>query len=181
MSRGSLFALLDLDLRTGIVRLHDESRLYLGRAIASEEAEKLHLRLVESWDELPGLPDVYAWRSIAYHMVQAGRKDDLRRLLLDFNYLQGKLSATDPNALIADYDYVVSEQEMKLIQSTLRLSAHVLARDSRELAGQLIGRLVGHETIKALLEQAAAAKAWPWFRPLAPSLTEPGGLMICSL
>jgi hypothetical protein len=27
------------------------------------------------------------WRWIAYHLVQAGRKDELRHLLLDFNYL----------------------------------------------------------------------------------------------
>ena len=26
-------------------------------------------------------------RWIAYHLVQAGRKDELRHLLLDFNYL----------------------------------------------------------------------------------------------
>jgi hypothetical protein len=43
------FSLLDLDLRAGIVRLHDEIRLYLGRAIASEEAQKLHLRLLEGY------------------------------------------------------------------------------------------------------------------------------------
>jgi hypothetical protein len=39
-----------------------------------------------TWDALPKLPDPYAWRWVGYHMVNAGRKDDLRRLLLDFNY-----------------------------------------------------------------------------------------------
>jgi hypothetical protein len=33
-------------------------------------------------------------------MVKAGRKDDLRRILLDFNYLQAKLAATDTNAAL---------------------------------------------------------------------------------
>ena len=85
--------------------LHD-----LQRDLIHKRREKdlpgLHLRLVEAWDALPKLPDPYAWRWVAYHMVQAGRKDDLRRLLLNFNYLQAKLAATDPNALIADYDYL---------------------------------------------------------------------------
>jgi len=59
---------------------------------------------VEAWDALPKLPDAYAWRWLAYHLVQAGHKDDLRQLLLNFGYLQGKLLATDVNALIGDYE-----------------------------------------------------------------------------
>jgi hypothetical protein len=48
--------------------------------------------------------DSYAWRWVGYHMVKAGRQDDLRQLLLNFNYLQAKLIATNANALIADYE-----------------------------------------------------------------------------
>ena len=70
--------------------LHD-----LQRDLIHKRREKnlpgLHLRLVQAWDALPKLPDAYAWRWVGYHMVKAGRKDDLRRLLLDFNYLQAKL------------------------------------------------------------------------------------------
>ena len=91
----------------------------------------LHLRLVEAWGALPKLPDAYAWRWIAYHLAQAGCKDDLSRLLLDFNYLEAKLAATDTNGLIADYDYLADKEEFPLIQSALRLSANVLARDPR--------------------------------------------------
>src|SRR5271166_281937 len=79
--------------------LHD-----LQRDLIHKRREKdlpgLHLRLVKAWDGLPKLSDPYAWRWIAYHMVQAGRKDDLQRLLLDFAYLQAKLEASDVNALI---------------------------------------------------------------------------------
>jgi hypothetical protein len=83
---------------------------------------------LETWNALPKLPDTCAWRWVAYHLVQAGRKDDLRQLLLNFEYLQAKLKFTDANALIADYDYLV-EEEFRLIQSAIRLSAHVLAHD----------------------------------------------------
>ena len=70
-----------------------------------------------------------------------------------------------------------------MIQSTLQLSAHALARDPRQLAGQLIGRLFGNiaPVIQALVKQAAEGKAWPWLRPLAPSLTAPGGPLIRTL
>jgi hypothetical protein len=74
--------------------LHD-----LQRDLIRKRREKgipgLHLRLVEAWDALPKLPDVYAWRSLGYHLISSGRKEDLRRLLLNFGYLQAKLAATD--------------------------------------------------------------------------------------
>ena len=133
-----------------------------------------------AWDGLQSLPDAYGLRWIAYHLVEAGRKDDLTRLLLDFNYLQEKLAATDPNALIADYDYLLEDKDLQLVQSALRLSANVLARDPRQLAGQLTGRLLSNTSpnIQALLKQTAERKVWPWLRPLKPSLTAPGGPLI---
>jgi APAF-1 helical domain len=133
--------------------LHD-----LQRDLIHKRREKdlpgLHLRLVEVWDALPKLPDSHTWRRVSYHMVQTGRKDDLRRLLLDFNYLQAKLAATDANALIADYDYLPEDKALQLVQSAIRLSAHVLARDARQLAGQLTGRSLSNTSpsIQALLK-----------------------------
>ena len=139
----------------------------------------LHLRLVDAWDGLPKL-DSYAWQRAAYHLVQAGRKHDLRRLLLNFNYLETKLTATGANALIADYNYLPEDKELQLVQSTLRLSANVIARDPRQLAGQLTGRLLGNTSpeIQVLLRQTAERKGWPWLRPLRRSLTAPNGPLI---
>jgi len=164
---------------TSTLNLHDLQRDLI-RKRREKDLPGLHLRLVEAWDALPKLPDAYAWRWVGYHMVEAGRKDDLRRLLLNFNYLQANLTATDTNALIADYDYLANEEELRLIQSALRLSANVLARDARQLAGQLIGRLLSNTSpsIQAFLKQAAERKVWPWLRPLNPILNPPGGSLI---
>jgi WD40 repeat protein len=160
--------------------LHDLQRDLIVKR-REKDLPSLHLRLVEAWDALPKLPDVYAWRWIAYHMVGAGHNDDLRQLLFDFNYLQAKLAASDTNALIADYDYLADEEDLCLVQSAIRLSANVLARDTQQLAGQLTGRLLGNTSpgIQSLLKQAAEWKAW--LRPLAPSLTAPGGPLIRTL
>jgi WD40 repeat protein len=143
----------------------------------------LHLRLLEAWDALPKLPDWYAWRWVAYHLAKAGRKDDLRRLLLTFNYLEAKLDAAHPNGLIADYDYLADEEELRLIQSAIQLSSHILAADTRQLAEQLTGRLLGNaaSNIQGLLKQAADSKTSAWLRPLHPNLTPPGGLLIRTL
>jgi WD40 repeat protein len=126
---------------------------------------------------------LYSLKHLPTHFAQAGRYDDLRTLLLNFNWLQTKLEATDPNALIADYDYLAGDEDLRVIQSALQLSAHVLARDPRQLAGQLIGRLLGNKTpsTQVLLKQAAEGKVWPWLQPLTPSLTAPEGSLIRTL
>ena len=84
---------------------------------------------------------------------------ELKELLFNFDWLQTKLEATDGNALIADYDYIV-EEELRLIQSAIRLSAHVLVRAPHQLAGQLIGRLLGSEKpeIRALVSGLASGE-----------------------
>ena len=101
----------------------------------------------------------------------------------EFQLATSKLAATDPNALIADYDYLAEDKDLRLVQSAIRLSAHVLARDRRQLAGQLTGRLLGNSVpgVQALLKQAADRKVWPWLRPLKPSLTPPGSVLIRTL
>jgi APAF-1 helical domain len=97
--------------------LHDLQRDLI-RKRREKDLPGLHLRLVEAWNAQPKLPDPYAWRWAAYHLAQAGGKEDLRRLLLNFDYLQTKLFATDPNALIGDYDYLPEDKDLQLVRST---------------------------------------------------------------
>jgi hypothetical protein len=162
--------------------LHDLQRDFIHKR-RENVLPGLHLGLVKAWDALAKPLDPYAWRWVAYHLVQAGRQDDLRRLLLNFKWLQSKLEATDANAMIADYEFLADEEEFRLIQSAMRLSAHVLARDPRHLAAQLTGRLLnnGNPNIQVLINHAAEWKACAWLRPLTPSLTVAGGPLMRTL
>src|SRR5271165_4391830 len=162
--------------------LHD-LQCDLIRKRREKELPGLHGRLVDGWGELTKLTNDYAWRRVAWHLKGAGRASELRRLLLNFDWLQAKLGATNPNALIADYNYLADDSDLRLVQSAIRLSAHVLARDQRQLAAQLIGRLLGNVVpdVHALLKQAADRKIRPWLRPLKQSLTPPGGPLISIL
>jgi WD40 repeat protein len=159
--------------------LHDLQRDLIHKR-REKDLPDLHLRLVEAWDALPKLPDAYAWRWIAYHLVKAGRKDDLRRLLLDFNYLQGKIAATDTDTLIADYEYLLEDKDLRLVQSAIRLSSNILARDQRQLASQLTGRLVDRADtgIEALLTHTLEKAPRPWLRVLKSSLSAASGPLI---
>jgi WD40 repeat protein/serine/threonine protein kinase len=126
---------------------------------------------------------LYALRHLVSHLHQVGRTQEARTVLLEFEFVRAKLEATDENALIADYEYFSDEADLQLVQSAIRLSAHVLARDRRELTGQLTGRLLGNRTpcVQALLEQIAKSSDFVWLRPLTPSLTQPGGPLVCTL
>jgi hypothetical protein len=85
--------------------------------------------------------------------------------------------------LIADYDYLADEEEFRLIQSAIRLSAHVLIRDKHQLAAQLTGRLLGSEKpdIQALIARVGEWRGALWLRPIRPSLTASGGPLIRTL
>ena len=123
----------------------------------------------------------YSLRHLPAHLHQVGRDEALRNVLSDFNFLQRKLEATDARALIADYEYLPEGTDLRLVHSAVRLSAHVLARDKRQLAGQLTGRLLGNPApiIQTLLKGAAAESRFgTWLQPLTPSLAPPGGPMI---
>lgn len=119
-------------------------------------------------------------RHLPVHLHQVGRSQFLSTVLRDFHFIQAKLEATDASALIADYDYLPAKADLRSVQLAIQLSAHVLARDYRQLGSQLIGRLLGTAVpdIQALLKGAAENTHWPWIRPLTPSLTPPGGPLI---
>jgi NB-ARC domain/WD domain, G-beta repeat/APAF-1 helical domain len=165
------FALLDLDLRGGSVRLHDEIRLYLWRTLPDEAA--LHARLVDRLGNPKEIRDGYALRCLPWHLGKAGRDAERRALLFNFDWMMAKLKGVDIQSLIADYEYLPNESDLRTVQSALRLSAHILAGNPRELPSQLIGRLPESLTqgVDALRNQVLEHKGFPWLRPSSPSLT----------
>ncbi len=184
-----LSLLLELDLSAGTFRLHDVFREYLlGQ---HEERRVLHRAFLDrcrppsrSWTDLAE-DDLYLWRYLADHLVQADMSAGLRKLLFDFAYLRGKLAAVGVNALMSDYDFFPDDGAARLVQGALRLSSHVLVRNSghlaeQQLAGQLLGRLMGREKrdVRQLVEEAAKRTR---FSPKTASLTQTGGPLLRTL
>ena len=154
------------------IRLHDVFRAYLVRQLA--DGSVLHARLVDGWGDLYNLPDSYAWRHVAHHLNEAGRRDRLRELLLDYRWLSARLLVTNPIALRDDAARFPDEPDLRYLARAFGQSAHVLARDPSALRGQLYARLMGIESagIQRLLEQIGErVEDGPWLRPLWSSLT----------
>ena len=181
----SLLARLDLARRE--LLLHDVVRGILrGRArgeLAGWNARFLDTqRPAGGWAAL-GRGEAYLWEHLAWHLAEAGRREELRALLLSLEWLEAKLKAAGPAALLADFRYLAGDKELKRLEGALRLASHVLARRPEELAAQLLGRLARPASpgIEALLEQAAAWRGRPWLRPRRATLTPPGGALIRTL
>jgi WD40 repeat protein len=171
-------SLLRIDLQSGTMGLHDVLRSWLGRR--AENAAALHSRLIDAWPDWNKLPSDYAWRWLTWHLVQAGRKTDVERILWDPEWIQAKLNATDVNALIVDYEHLKPAREAELMQGALRLAAHVLAKDPRQFASQIVGRLLSHQTAPAIeqfITSLARVTRAPWLRPLKPTLYQSGAAL----
>ncbi|BAY88615.1 MULTISPECIES: NB-ARC domain-containing protein [unclassified Tolypothrix] len=178
----------------GNLRLHDLQFDYVRKqyktlATESEGIGVLHNRLLNAyskkypagWHSLEN--DGYIWQNLAYHLLAGGREGELQQLLCDFRWLQGKLENININELIADYNFLPEDENLQLIQGALRLSAHVLAVDKKQLSSQLQGRLLDKKIpeIQALLTQAKQQTSVPWLSPLTASLTPPGGRLLRNL
>jgi WD40 repeat protein len=169
--------------REGRLRLHDLQADYLRHEAG--DLGGLHGRLVDAYAaRYPegfrrGRDDGYYFARLPFHLRGAGRQAELRRLLLDFRWIEAKLAATDINALLADYETVPADLELGLVQGALRLASHILVQRPEELAAQLLGRLLSRPepAITTLLEGARPQKAL-WLRPLTASLTPPGGPLV---
>ena len=180
-------ALLERDATSKLVTLHDLLYDYTRTKLNGQLAE-IHNALLTSynpnrkpWAEIPD--DGYLYRHLAYHLREAGRQQELENLLSDFPWLQTKLDATDVNAILADYDLLPDDAELRLVQGALRLSAHVLAHDPVQLRGQFYARILTSPEphLQHLREQAGASASGPWIRGLQRTLTPPGGPLLRTL
>ncbi|MCX5645228.1 MAG: NB-ARC domain-containing protein [Phycisphaerae bacterium] len=130
-----------------------------------------------------GPDDGYFYQHLAHHLREAGRSADLSKLLFDYRWLRKKLEVTDANGLIADYDFAGDDSQARLVQGAIRLSSHTLAEDHSHLPSQLVGRLLSQKgsRVKALRTTVGTSEWSPWLRPLAASLTPPGGPLLRTL
>ncbi|MGH8608362.1 MAG: NB-ARC domain-containing protein [Gammaproteobacteria bacterium] len=175
-------SLVEFDLRTGTVLLHDVLRAYLASTLGAEGAAKAHAKLLDAWDNRHRLPHAYAWHWIGYHLHGAGRQAELEALLLDLDWLRAKLDATEIDALVREFGYASESSPLRNLRDALRLSSHVLAKSKSQLPGQLLARLPESEGSlrQSILERASNTRE-PWLRPLRPSLTAPGGPLVRTL
>ena len=132
----------------------------------------------QGWASCP--QDGYFFSQLTRHLKEAGQLDELRQLLFDYDWLRAQLAANGINSLLADYDWLTDDETLKLLQSTLRLSAHVLVAQPTQLKERLWGHLRDRDQsdVERLLNQAATQNLSIWLQPQQAKLTPPGGPLL---
>ena len=98
------------------ITLHDLQLDYV-RKCAGSSLPELHsrfldrykLRCSDGWHTGPD--DGYFFEHLAYHLKEAGQLAELRKLLFDYSWLQGKLGISGLAALISDFDVALGSRE----------------------------------------------------------------------
>ncbi len=156
-----------------ILRLHSFQHDYLR---AEAELEKLHNHLLVAYRRLcgqhgwlSGPNDGYFFEYLAWHLVNANRKNELRSLLLDFDWIHKKLQINSLSKLLHDYDLLEEDKEIDILKRVLYEAAPVLLENKSQLSVQLLDRLWGEKNlqnnrdIQALLNQAREVSPnWVW-------------------
>lgn len=116
--------------------------------------------------------ETYPWLYLAGHLIATGRSEEMRALLFDYRWLEAKLRIIGISGLLSDFQTFSNDPELDLVAGTLRISAHVLAEQPRELPAQLLGRLtaIAQPGIRSLLSGAESSHRQVWLRPLSNSL-----------
>lgn len=154
------------------IRLHLYQYDYL---CAETELEKLHGHLLATYRRqcgqhgwLSGPNDGYFFENLAKHLIHAGRKNELKLLLLDFDWIQKKLQLTTVYSLLQDYE-LLEDRDVDIVKKALYEAETILNRDKTELAVQLLNRLweekslQNNKDIQALLNQAKETSPhWRW-------------------
>lgn len=192
-SQQALFAMRDLcllryDSERQTVRLPAAPRKVLGRQQVDHHAA-LHEALLVAhqpasgkWADLPS-DEPYMWHHLASHLCAAGQVERLGELLLEFDWLQARLKATQISGLMADYDRYLTlnvslrapageEGDIERLQRAFSQAWYLLGEDKSQLVGQLWGHLAADSSkaLQRLLYQAASSDGSLHLRPLTPSL-----------
>lgn len=162
--------------RNDYIYLHTFQRDYV---INEADVDKLHNHLLAIYRRhcgqhgwISGPNDGYFFQNLGLHLFNAGRKNELRSLLIDFDWIYNKLKVTSLHDLINDYEWFEEDQVVEAIKQALYDAATVLLDDKKLLPVQLLEFLWPKKSlsqdIQALLNQAQELTPdWTW-QPIFP-------------
>ena len=168
-------------LREWLTTEDGEGAARAGRYSVDVAASKAALAdwALEAYEAPASTGRAHALRHLPAYLHDTHRADRLRALLLDLRWLHAKLAHSGPQPLRQDFDFAPADSGLTLLARTLDMCVHILARDPRQLTGQLLGRL--HAGMDPGLRQLIeACRTWTdgaWLRPVTASLPPAGNLV----
>lgn len=182
--RGRTLSFADRGLSEAVRRTYldtDEKN----RAVHARLARYFRSKVDPEGDSVWSGHDTHGLSVLPYHLSKCGNRSGYERTLLDYRFIRRKLDVFGVQPLIDDYHLHTAERNspLDLLCNSLELSRRTLEGDKNQLAGHLLGRLLGHNDhrIQRLLGQARQCQTGTWLRPLCANLVSAGSPMIRSL
>ena len=186
---------------TGIAFYHRQlAERVAGRFLAGAELLARHSELAHyfsakaAWlDEGRKAPNRRRAVELVFQQRGSQQWTDAEATLFNCEFLFAKCAASLILDLDADYQALLQEapdsvlpgrEALRLVHGALRLSIHVVTRDSAQFASQLLGRLLAHRDkldIAKFVGEMTATAPRPLIRPLHPCLDAPGGALMRTL
>jgi WD40 repeat protein len=183
-----LSLLLKFDLTGSYIRLHDVFRQYL-IGLHGDRLPALHAVLLDAyrpgvnndalgskrsgWANLPS-GEPYIWDHLAYHLLGAGRREELSRTVKDLRYLAAKVHAR--GALAAEQDLTEAAScdkediELKALRRAFIQGGHLFNRldNLNDIAATLLSRTRHIEVLHVTIERLAGGINRPYITPTHP-------------
>ena len=169
------------------------------RFLAGTDRVARHRHLAEYFQRQPNYSHAGEARSLnrrklaelPHHLAGAGDWNGLVALIGDFEFLQAQIIGNGVAGAVEDIDRVLAvaariegdvAEGLRVLRATLRLSAHILARDPRQLRVQLHARIDRSDlpVVASLLAQSAEAND-VWLRPESASFWRPDGAVVSTI
>jgi hypothetical protein len=178
------------DLQRDFVRIRAESPRVLSALLLDAYRATLGLREeAAGWAAMPR-DEPYLWSRLAFHLVEAERRHEVRALLLSMAWIRARLDAStrargdsrtaDVNALLSDYEFSRDVPDVVLVQRALRMSMHIVGAHPEQASAQLFGRLgtnMTPSTHQLCWEALKEIRTVP-LAPERPALSPPGALVL---
>ncbi len=91
------------------------------------------------WAKFQGNKDYY-FKYLPYHLYSSEQHSELLQLFFDFHWLEQKVKHTNLPSLLSDFRFqATASHEVKLLKSSLMLSADVIEKTPDSIGLQLLG------------------------------------------
>ncbi|MGH9833668.1 MAG: hypothetical protein ACREBD_25325 [Blastocatellia bacterium] len=179
----SLLANFDRETRT--IRLHDVIRKYLIEQ-NRDRLNDLHNRLLDAhrptanWSEMPD-DEPYLWEHLAFHLIEAGRGDELVATVKDWRYLVKKIFLHKPHAVENDLlkaeKIAPANDPLRTLRRGISVSSHLINRCGNrcDIESTLLARLHHLTDLTAMLQDLSKNLGRPYVAPQSglPDLPPP--------
>ena len=98
----------------------------------------------------------YYFKYLPYHIYSSEQQSELLHLFFDLHWLQQKVKHTNISSVVSDFRFLDPlSEKMKLLKSSLMLSADIIEKNPDSIYPQLLGRLYGKQHLieKELVQQ----------------------------